>query len=357
MNTAPAALVVPSLSEVWALLVRTSVVLLVGISLGRMLRLTSAALRHHVWVATLAGTLAVGLVGLFTPHSGWGLAARYGWDPLGGIASAALGQAIASVRYAGWVLGVCIFALRISRGIITTTRLSKRAQVITDPDWQSCLAAAARDVQLRSVVQLRWTAETPLPVTWGIRDPVVLLPLSAAAWSHGRRRIVLLHELAHVRRRDCWTELFVSLVCALYWFHPGVWWVALQLRLAREQACDNMVVGAGTLASEYAGHLVALLRTANDARRRAAFAPGAAGHSALEERLLSLLETRETQSSIAKRTLAAFAPLMVTAIMALWSPAADQPGSSGVSEQRTGAKSHRCDCIRKHQVGPRLKPR
>ena len=77
-------------------------------------------------------------------------------------------------------------------------------------------------------------------MTYGTRRPTLVLPASADAWTDDRRRAVLLHELAHVARRDCFVQRLTSLACALYWPHPGVWWAARRLRTERELACDDL---------------------------------------------------------------------------------------------------------------------
>ena len=77
-------------------------------------------------------------------------------------------------------------------------------------------------------------------------------------WQDDRRRAVLLHELPHVGRRDCLTQTLATIACALYWAHPGVWWVARRLRIGRELGCDDRVLTLGAQPRDYAGHLLEL---------------------------------------------------------------------------------------------------
>jgi beta-lactamase regulating signal transducer with metallopeptidase domain len=76
--------------------------------------------------------------------------------------------------------------------------------------------------------------ERMMPMVWGLFRPVLLLPAVPHA---GRRRLeaVLLHELAHVRRRDALTQLVAELARAVYWFNPLVWIAARQMYLERSR--------------------------------------------------------------------------------------------------------------------------
>src|SRR5205085_2984594 len=106
-------------------------------------------------------------------------------------------------------------------------------------------SSAAREVRLSGSVELRIARGPAMPMTWGTLAPKILLPAEAHLWSPERRRLVLLHELAHVARRDSLSRSAAALVCVLYWFHPGVWLAARQLRLEQEYAADDRVLKAG----------------------------------------------------------------------------------------------------------------
>src|SRR4029450_3001200 len=86
--------------------------------------------------------------------------------------------------------------------------------------------------------------------------PASVIPETADAWTLERRRAVLLHELAHIERRDCLTQTLASLASAGYWIDPGAWWAAKRLQVEREFACDDRVLALGAGARDYAGHLL-----------------------------------------------------------------------------------------------------
>ena len=117
-----------------------------------------------------------------------------------------------------------------------------------------------------------------------------MLPKKARDWDETHRRTVLLHELAHVKRRDCLLQLLTQLTCAVHWFNPFVWVAARQQRIERERACDDMVLVAGTRASTYAETLLETARSLHTAEWSTVAALAMARRSQLEGRLLAILD-------------------------------------------------------------------
>lgn len=91
--------------------------------------------------------------------------------------------------------------------------------------------------------------------------PVILLPEAARQWPPERLRMVLTHEMGHVRRWDLLWRLAGTLGCCVYWFHPLAWWAAAQQRRESEMACDDRVLRNGA-AADYADSLMAVAREA-----------------------------------------------------------------------------------------------
>jgi hypothetical protein len=134
------------------------------------------------------------------------------------------------------------------------------------------------------------TQRITMPMTCGLIRSAILLPADADDWPDERRQVVLAHELAHVRRWDCLTQLLAQAACSIYWFNPLVWLATRQLRIERERACDDQVIYLGTKASEYAGHLLEMARTFRTARCSSLAAVAIARRSELEGRLLAILD-------------------------------------------------------------------
>src|SRR5262245_60915859 len=142
-------------------------------------------------------------------------------------------------------------------------------------------------IGLRQSVELLQAPDASVPMTWGSVHPRVLLPQEARRWPLPRRRVVLLHELAHIQRLDCLTQSLAQVCCAMYWFHPLVWVAARALRSEREKACDDLVLSSGAeKASDYAGHLLDIARSMHSSVCCSGFATVAmARRSQLEGRL------------------------------------------------------------------------
>ena len=127
-----------------------------------------------------------------------------------------------------------------------------------------------------------------------------MVPADADTWDEDRRRAVLLHELAHIARRDCLTQMLSAIACAVYWVHPAVWYVARRLRIEREVACDDRVLAAGAHAPNYAGHLLELAYTWSG-RRAPALVVGMAGSKKLEGRMRAVLDSTRNRTTPTRR--------------------------------------------------------
>ncbi len=235
------------------------------------------------------------------------------------------------VLLAAWGIGAAAALLLLLTQLAHLKRLSRRVERVDDPRWQGLLQAMARAHGVSRRVHLVRSPNPAMVVTWGLFRPRIVVP--TCAWSDARIRVVLSHELAHVRRNDWGVQLAAAVLQSLYWFHPLVWMAARTLRREAERACDDLVLKAGVAGPEYAGHLLAVARAASSLRAESA-AAAIARPSTLEERIRAMLNVRLNRDPVTRRS--RIAAVLIVALVALAAAtssigAASQSGVGSIS--------------------------
>ncbi len=152
----------------------------------------------------------------------------------------------------GWILFLYV-AIQREQKLIQLPQL-------VDSDWTASVTAAARTLGLNQpIVTLECDVEC-VPSVVGIVRPRLLIPQNWRLWSLAQRRCILLHELAHVKRRDVLAQFLGRLALIVYWFHPLAWLAVRQMRVERELAADDCVLLSGQIPSDYADQLLTTLR-------------------------------------------------------------------------------------------------
>jgi beta-lactamase regulating signal transducer with metallopeptidase domain/tetratricopeptide (TPR) repeat protein len=253
------------------------------------LRHAGAATRHRVATLGLCAGLVLPLLSAVLPRVPVALPARF-------VPAASVGSRGALLFLSLWMLGTLAVAARLIVGWSRVRRLSREASVLSDAEWIAERDEAARRLEVRRTVSLKESADVPVAITSGWRRPFLLVGRAARFWAVERRRVVLLHELAHVKRAD-WPALLVAeSAVALYWFHPIALWLGRRVRREAEQACDELVIAAGTKPSVYAGHLLGIFRSVG-APHPVAPALAIARPHHFEARLRAILDPRAVAGS------------------------------------------------------------
>jgi beta-lactamase regulating signal transducer with metallopeptidase domain len=224
-------------------------------------------------------------------------------------------------------------------------RLVARCRPLGDERWNSLLSDSRARLCMRRSVRLLECDEAIVPVTCGLARPVILLPAASHDWSLERRRFVLLHELAHVKRLDVLFQMVARTACSFYWFNPLAWYALRRLRIERELACDDCVVAAGESAVDYADQLVEIARSCRRSCGASRYAVGIpmARSCNLEERIVALLDRARSHRVLSRPIsgLLAFAALVLMTATAALQPVVraaasnptdlDQPAEQAVS--------------------------
>ncbi|HJR62967.1 MAG TPA: M56 family metallopeptidase [Gemmatimonadaceae bacterium] len=197
-----------------------------------------------------------------------------------------------------WSAGCLAVILWTLAGLVALARHARRAVPLVDGRWSALAHSLALELGIRRRPRLLISADIAVPMTCGVIRPTIILPADANRWSATRRRVVLLHELAHVKRHDCLAQLVAHVACGLYWFHPLAWHATARLRAERERACDDAVLRSGTVAEEYASQLLDMARSF---RSLPAAALAMARPSQLEGRLLAILAPSSDRRALSRR--------------------------------------------------------
>lgn len=316
--------------------VKGALLVLVAAVLFVLLRPRSAAVRHGIWISLLASQLLMPFVAVLGPTWRAPILPRVersvavpelplaspniGAPALGARASApsprivalwsdlvTMSRHLTTARLAGtvWGIGLLLVLLHLGAGWVGLWRLAGRAAPVVDDEWLALTQRIGTRLGVARPVTLLRGHALAVPVTWGIRRPVILLPDSAETWSSDRRESVLLHEMAHVARLDALTQLLGQVAIAAFWFSPAIWYAALQARREREHACDDAVLAVGTPASRYADDLLAIARGLTLQRTQPAFAALAmARRSAFEQRMRAILAAHPERRPLTRRGVA-----------------------------------------------------
>jgi beta-lactamase regulating signal transducer with metallopeptidase domain len=196
-----------------------------------------------------------------------------------------------SILPVAWVAGVGAIILRLlaARWLLWSTERQATVLSADGGPILSTVQAAALQLGIGRPICVMVHSGPTIPVVWGILHYRLLLPEAARQWSPEQLQSVLLHELAHLRRRDTLTQLLTQIVCALHWFNPLVWFAAWRLGVERERACDDLVLACGVRPSAYAGHLLDIVTRLAPARWTHACGLAIARKSSLEGRLIAVL--------------------------------------------------------------------
>ena len=209
-----------------------------------------------------------------------------------------------SLVLAIWLAVVVGIIVTLAWAGLTVRRIVRRARPLESPDWLNPLFEIADRLGLEDSPRLLQSDDAKMPFACGVLKPTIVLPAESEAWSLDRRRAVLLHELAHVRRHDLLGHTLGRLACAVYWFHPLVWTAARRLRSESERACDDLALACGTRATDYAEHLLDIVTSVRgDSTPLVALAM--ARRKEFEGRMLAILDPDLRHSTPSRRQSAA----------------------------------------------------
>jgi beta-lactamase regulating signal transducer with metallopeptidase domain len=269
------------------ILMKVTMVLLLGLIATRLAARARASVRHLLLASTLGALIALPLAAALAPDLVVAIRLPQATDPgtaptnaaavaraqaparpeglvssantsLAGARAAwqaSTGMSIPAVLRLLWAAGA-VLLLAFLANALRKVRAVRRSGI----PWlagQTAAEALARDSGISRPLTIILHEDMPAPVTCGWSSPTIVFPMDARDWSESDLRRAFVHELEHVRRGDWPMQLAARAICAGYWFHPLVWIAWRQLCLESERACDDAVVNRAEQA-DYAEQLVTL---------------------------------------------------------------------------------------------------
>ena len=158
-----------------------------------------------------------------------------------------------------WAVGLVVFLGRLNYGLVIAGRLKSLGTEPVSTELLAIFEALKKRLGVKGAVRLLQSAVVQVPTVIGWLRPVVLVPAGCLlGLSPMQVQALLAHELAHIRRHDYLVSVLQSVVEALLFYHPAVWWMSQQVRHERECCCDDLAVGVGGDALSYARALACL---------------------------------------------------------------------------------------------------
>ena len=215
-----------------------------------------------------------------------------------------------------WFVGFLWKLAPILAGFVANQRLIRKSEEVLDGRERVLVGTLASRLGLNRRVPLFEADASVVPMTLGVVRPVIVVPRDWVGWTAEQRECVLLHELAHIKRFDVAYQLVGCFAAAVHWMNPLVWYALRQLRIERELACDDCVLEAGELPSEYAKQLVVVARAYQPYRPSVSVAM--ASSARLDDRIRAILDTARSRLPLSNKTalaLAITASLFVASIV------------------------------------------
>ena len=318
-----------------------------------VMRRASAAARHLIWTLALAGLLVLPVISLVVPK--WQLPILPAKEvliaqemplaqspvpetindtqPVAEVTSVSYealpltepsisvpvsrgsGQPMAFWILLAWFAGITLVLTPLLAGFAVVARTRQKSSPFHNADLLMLVSGLAESLRLSRTVTIRCAGSKMMPMATGLVRPTIFLSNAVEEWPEEKRRVVLLHELAHVKRRDCLTHAVARLATSLHWFNPLVWVALRRLRIEREQACDDLVLATGERPSMYADYLLDIARTMRAGSLTSVAAITMAKKGQLEGRLHAVLDPRRNRRVVTRAMLVL--SIILTGLIAL----------------------------------------
>jgi TonB family protein len=194
-----------------------------------------------------------------------------------------------------WATGALLALLPMCVGL-WRVRMLRRFGMLWQ-HGQTLVRQLATDAGIHRRVEVLLHEGVSGPVSYGVLRPTIVLPMDAQTWLENDVSRAIIHELEHIRRSDWVSQCLARAVCAIYWFHPLVWFAWHQLTLEAERSCDDAVLRYAD-PTDYADQLVVLAQRMSTAPNRTLLTM--ANRRDLATRVAAVLDSRQHRGRVGR---------------------------------------------------------
>lgn len=214
---------------------------------------------------------------------------------------------LVSILVGAWIVGACLLLIRLAIACFVVQRTVDRASPFDDEKLVDLdvpvrqLISQLRDDNIRLKIS---RSATQMPLAAGFWNNTILLPENCYGWSKDFWYSVILHELGHIKRLDCWTNFLAQAQQAILWFHPFAWLMTRLIRWECEKACDDFAIHSGVKTLSYADTLLQVVsQSAVDHHFKLATVSMCEA-SEVESRMKSILAANATRGPVSRLAIA-----------------------------------------------------
>jgi beta-lactamase regulating signal transducer with metallopeptidase domain len=219
--------------------------------------------RFAIWLSTLLAIVALP----FVSGLGFGAAHTLALPSVNQHREIILSNSWAYYLFGAWAAGAGFSLLGLGVGLWRVRQIRRQSTEVDLDTLDPEIGGILRGFNSRRSVKLFASSDVASPAAIGFFQPAIVFPAGLLSQLSAEEiKVILLHELAHLRRWDDWTNLGQKIVKAVFFFHPAVWWIESGLTLEREMACDDIVLAQTASPRAYASSLISFAEKLRYAR-------------------------------------------------------------------------------------------
>jgi bla regulator protein blaR1 len=156
-----------------------------------------------------------------------------------------------------WFLIICAKSVQMAVGLHGVYYLKRTKVAKVGEDWENRLLQLAKQLQIEQVIRLMESGIARVPMVVGHLKPLILIAIGLInSLTTNEVEAILIHELAHIRRRDYLVNLLQSLMEIVFFFNPAVLWISQLIKTERENCCDDLAIAQSRSKANYVRALV-----------------------------------------------------------------------------------------------------